>query len=277
MITTTSASHLIRKKKRVPVEIRRFEDGELYVRVLSTPAKIVLLAGLQPPVDNIIETLLLLDALKRVGTKVHLVITYFSYARQDRITKKGEALSAKVIANALKISGAERITIIDCHSERMRQFLDFENIIPVKPFLPYVDKKKLVIVAPDKGAIPRTKLWQQYLGVPIAVMHKYRPSPDKVAILGLKGVIKNRNVLLVDDMISTGGTIIEAAKYLKKKGANNITVAVTHGIFAGNALKKLEKAPIKNILVTNTLPQKRHKLLKVVSLGVMGKELGVRG
>ncbi len=259
MITTTSVKHL--KLKGPPITIKHFKDGELYVKVPKVKGKVTVIASLHPPAENILELLFVLDALKRQNADIHLIITYFGYTRQDRINLPGEAVSAQVIANMLK---GVKITAFDVHGE-LNKFLRFNNIIPVKQFLPFIPKD-VVIVAPDEGAVQHANYWQKCLNSPVVFLKKSRPSHDVVEIHSIDGNVKGRDVLIIDDMISTGSTVIKAAEFLKKSGAKDIYVAATHGVFADNALSKLSKSPIKKIFVTDTLPQKRHRLVRVVSI-----------
>lgn len=244
--------------------VSRFKDGELYVKVPKLKS-VTVVSAFPPPADNLLELLFVLDALKRQNADVHLIITYFGYARQDRVNVPGEACSAEVIARALK-PYANKITIIDCHSERLKKFLSYSNVVPIKPFLPFVPKGNLVIVAPDKGAVSRARAWQKFVGGSVVFLEKTRPSHDVSEIVTITGDVKGKNVLIVDDMISTGGTICNAAELVKQKGARDIFVAATHGVFSGDALKRLSKAPVKKVFVTDSLPQQKHKLLKVVSI-----------
>ncbi len=272
VVTTSSSSHLLRGEKRLPVTVTRFKDGELYVKIHETRLKnkkVTVIAGFQPPADNLMELLLVLDGLRRLGARIRLIITYFGYARQDR-TKPGEALAAAVVCRILR-RYTDNITVIDMHSKRLKKYLTYKNIVPITPFLPIIPEGT-VVVAPDKGAIPRARHWQRALRAPLAFLQKTRPAQDVVEILSIKGSVRGKNVLIVDDMIATGGTIIEAARVLKQHGANKIYVAATHGIFAGDALKNLAQSPISRIFVTNTLPQKKHPLLTVIPIDELIKQ-----
>ncbi|MBW2970508.1 ribose-phosphate diphosphokinase [Candidatus Woesearchaeota archaeon] len=246
--------------------VSRFKDGELYVKVPKLKSATVV-AGFTPPADNFLELVFVLDALKRLKAKVNLIITYFGYARQD-FPVVGEAGSAEVVARILK-SYVKNIVVFDLHSSKVQRFLKCKNIIPVKLFLPFVPKD-VVLVAPDEGAVPRARLWQRFLRVPVVCLRKRRVS-GRVEIVGMEGSVKGKNVLIVDDMIAAGSTVVETAKLLKKSGAKDIFVAVTHGLFCDGALSKLSKANIKKVFVTDSLPQKKHRLLKVVSVkGLLG-------
>jgi ribose-phosphate pyrophosphokinase len=269
IITTNSSSHILKDNKHVPVIFKRFRDGELYVRVQKKVKKVAVIAGFPAPAENLLELIFLLDALRRLKTKVHLLITYFGYARQDTIAEPGESISAKVISQMLK---ADRITVIDRHGHQTRNNSSVTNVIPIKPFLPFIPKD-VVIVAADEGAVARAKLWRKFLKKPIAILKKIRPTKEVVKVLSMQGKVEGRDVLIVDDMISTGGTIIGAASFLRKKGAKRIFVAVTHGIFVKGALQKLQRARISKIFVTNTLPQRKHRLLSVISMNSTIKKL----
>ena len=265
IIATSSTSHL--KLKRVHVLIKRFTDGEVYVRVPENlkNKRVTVVSSFPPPAENFLELVFVLDALHRLHAKVHLVITYFGYARQDKINVAGEAVSAEIISNILK-KYADKITIFDCHSERIKHFMKYHNVIPNELFRPFIPKGNLVVVAPDKGAVPRARAWQKMLHAGIAHLEKSRPAHDVAEIVTIKGNVRNKTVLIVDDMIATGGTIVGAANLLKNHGAKAVFVAATHGIFAGDALDRLSKAPIEKIFVTNSLPQRKHRLVKVVSI-----------
>ena len=263
IITTRSTNHL--KIKSIPVVIKQFKDGELYVKVPESVKnrKVVVVSSFPPPAENFLELVFLLDALHRQHSKVHLIITYFGYSRQDH-PLPGEAGSAEVVAGILR-KYADKVSIFDCHSERLYRFLPYRNVIPIELFLPLIPKD-VVIVAPDKGAVQRARAWQKRLHAGIAHLEKSRPSHDVAEIVTIKGDVKGKTALIVDDMIATGGTIIEAAKLLKKSGAKDVFVAATHGIFAGDAFRNLEKSPIKKIFVTDSLLQRKHRLVKVVSI-----------
>jgi len=259
MFYNTAARHLAQKMriKKGKFSIERFADGEIRVRINENikNKKVWVLASTVPPADNLLELALLLDTLK--GARINLLIPYFAYARQDK--KEGVAFSPAVISRMLK--GVESIKVLDIHTS-LKKILRYDNLLPHKLFHPIARKFDL-IVSPDKGALKHARKLSSALGLPLICMDKVRPSKDKVRIVKVSGKLEGKKVLIVDDMISTGSTMIEASR--KLKGAE-VSVMATHGIFAGDALKKLANSPIKNIYVTNSLPQKPSRKLKVLNI-----------
>ncbi len=294
---TSSAKHLGEELTRfglqiAKAEIRKHTDGEQYVRLLEDVSgkEIFLVAGLQPPSDNIVETMLFLDALERNKAKISLIILYFGYARQDRIVHDGEALSSEVLAKSLRIFRINKMHIIDIHSGRVKEIIEgvFGKIVdyhsPLEILAGKFAKmknlavKNLAVVSPDLGGIKRARIFADALNIKnIVIIKKERTDAGlKISIMQDKREsiknIKGKNLVIVDDIIATGGTLIEAAKLLKKSGAGDIYVAATHGIFCGDAINNLENSGIKKIFVTNTIPQKISKKIEVVSIAdVIGK------
>jgi ribose-phosphate pyrophosphokinase len=274
---TSSAKHIadrirVRKGRFI---LRRLSDNEIYVRVEEDvkDRDVVLLAGFPSSAENFLELVFFLDALERLKARVNLVITYFGYARQDRIVKKGEALSAAVVSRIIAGYKPKTIRIIDMHSERVKEFLGFKNEIPLELFVPFFrDRKGVVVVAPDYGALAKAKMFSRMLDAPVAFLAKEREG-GKVKIVGIKGHVKGKDVVIVDDIIDTGATIIKAVGFLKGEGCKDVYVAATHGIFSGDAIKRLEESAIQKIFVTDTIPQKRRsRNIKVVPIsGFIGR------
>lgn len=237
--------------------IKNFSDGELYVKVDEDVAgkTVCVLTATQPPADNILELFLLLDALKRKQAKIYLLFTYFGYARQDR-TQPGEAFSSCMISNFLKTYELEKIFIIHAHSERLHEMLDFENVTPTQPVCKIITDYNLSPVAPDKGASSRVAHIARTCGVEPIFVTKSRPAFEKVTVTHIDGDVTGKNILIIDDMISTGSTILQTAALLKKNGANDIYAYATHGVFAPGCREKIEASPeIKKFYVTDSLPQ----------------------
>ncbi len=261
------------------VKFDRFPDGELYVRVLENVKgkKIYLFATLTPPAENIFEFVLLANALKHAHAHVTGVITYTSYARQDRVSHPGEPISIEVISRLLEMN-VDKLVLIDPHDHRAIRFFKKEKV--VRPFKLLADVVKTVkdvtLVGPDVPAFERAKAVGKILRNPHTLFFfKHRKTGKEVKMISSIKALKTKNAFILDDMISTGGTIIKAANILKKAGAENIYVMATHGVFAGNALEKLNRAPIKQIFVTDTIKQrKRIRKLKIISIADMiAKEL----
>jgi ribose-phosphate pyrophosphokinase len=244
--------------------IKHFSDGELFVRI-DEPVQgkdVWVLAATNPPGDNLITVLLLLDALQRSGARINLLLTYFGYARQDR-TQKGESLAGKVMADILALFAIERIKVIHMHSARMRDYLDFDNCIPLDLFaIPAGDAD--VVVAPDKGAHELARLVSKAAGIEAVYITKKRPHQEEVEIVEIDGNVQGKRVLVVDDMITTGNTVIQAAQALLENGATSVSVCATHGVFSPGAYQALAQSPITQVYVTNTLPQKEEGAIIVL-------------
>ncbi len=266
------------RKKPGKLKIEKFPDGETYCRfdedIRGKHAFIV--QSVCPPVsENFVELLLILDAAKRMKPKkLTAVIPYYGYARQDRITKKGEPVSAQLAARAIKLAGADAAFALDLHSKAVEKFLKPKKHLHALPALAkYFRKKKikkLVVVAPDYGALKNARKQARVLGAKVAVIGKKRLSGKKVAMEGIRGNVQGKNCVIIDDIISTGGTMAQAIRALKKHGAENVYVAATHGLFVGPCIKRLNAAKPKEIIATNSIPQsenrKKLKRLRVVSI-----------
>lgn len=267
---THSAEHIANKiaMKKGRFTLTRFSDGEIYSRVDEDVKgkEVWVLASTQPPADSILELAFLLDSLSRGGASISLFILYFAYARQDRIVRKGEALSSKVVSDLLQSFELKRTFVVHMHSSRIAEFLDYEDIVPVDLFSAILRRME-VVVAPDKGALELAKRVSREYGLALAYMEKSRPEAEKVEITGLVGDVKGRRAVIVDDMISTGGTVIQASERLLRSGAREVSVVATHGVFSGDAVKNLERSRIKSIHVTNSIkPSYKSKIIKTTDL-----------
>jgi len=265
---TKSAEHLAKKikLKKGKYIISSFPDGELYVKINENVKnkRVLVLAATNPPAENLLELLFLLDALQGAGARIYLFFTYFGYARQDR-AKAGEALASQRICSWLKGFKWQNIAVLHPHSERLKQFLKYKEILPYHFFTSVINRED-VVVAPDKGASSLAKEISKRCRCARAEIEKVRLK-GKVKMLSFHGEVNGKRAVIVDDMISTGNTVIKAAELLKRKGAKEVVVAATHGIFADKALQKLEKSPITSIYVTNSLPQKtRSRKVEIMDL-----------
>ena len=278
---TSSAKHLKIKAKSGKYSLSKYPCEEMIVSVLDNVKrkKITIIANVVPDANSILELMMLADGLKVKGAKkVSLIIPYLGYARQDK-PEKGEAYAARIVCMMLKAAGVDEAYIIDAHNPKLKRFFRFNNIIPLKIFEKEFSRlKDPVIVAPDKGGIARAKLFAKATGCKTAFISKERVGAGKTKTLGLQGNVESRNAIIIDDMIDTGGTIIKAAEMLRENGAKDVYVAATHGLFSGEAISKLEKSPIKKIIVTNTLPVKaRSRKLKVLRIEPLIERLMKKG
>lgn len=262
----------------VSAEIGRFEDGEIGVTIDETVrgADVFVVQPTMPPVnENIMELLVMIDALRRASARrITAVVPYYGYARQDRKAEPRAPITAKLVANLLATSGADRVVSIDLHASQIQGFFDIpvDHLYAAPLMVEYFRKKdisNMTAVSPDVGAVKRVRSIAQALDIPMAIIDKRRPKPNVAEVMNIIGDVKDRNVILFDDIIDTAGTMSEAAKVLKKKGAKNVYASATHALFSGPAIKRLQKAPFKELVVTNTItPKGREKLdnLKIISV-----------
>lgn len=249
----------------VSAEISRFEDGEIGVRIDETVrgADVFVIQPTSPPVnDNLMELLVMIDALRRASARrITAVVPYYGYARQDRKSRPRDPITAKLVANIITTAGARRLLSIDLHAPQIQGFFDIpvDNLYAAPIMIDYFKNKgidNLTAVSPDVGAVKRVRSLAESLNIPLAIIDKRRPKANVAEVQNVIGDVKGRNVILFDDIIDTAGTITEAAKVLKEKGATNVYACGTHGLFSGPAVKRLKEAPIKEIVVTNTIPQR---------------------
>ncbi|HEY9086100.1 MAG TPA: ribose-phosphate pyrophosphokinase [Candidatus Tyrphobacter sp.] len=212
--------------------------------------------------DAVMELLLMIDALRRASaSRITAVIPYYGYAKQDKKTKGREPISAKVMANILKVTGAKRIVTMDLHAAQIQGFFDIpvDNLMAMPTLCNYLKKEglyddKIVVVSPDAGGVHRAELFAKRLSSSLAIVFKRRPEPDVNEVAEIVGDVEGKAAIIVDDMISTGGTLDKAAQAIRRRGATRVLTVATHGIFAGEAVEVLENSDIERIIVTNTIP-----------------------
>ena len=271
-----------RLKKKVDEPISVFSDGETRVAIAQNMRRrhVFIIQPTSPPVnDHIMELILMADAARRgSASEIIAVIPYFGYSRQDRKEKSRVPISASVIASLLEHAGVERIITVDIHSEQQEGFTrgPWDNVYASYSLLPVIKSRKikeLVVASPDKGGMIRATGYARLLHAEgVAMVYKERDVDvnDVSEALTMIGDIKGKDVLIVDDMISTGGTLFNAANFLKKQGARSVRAAVTHGLFTGDALKKFNESAIDEIIVTDTIVQRdevsSHKKITIVSV-----------
>ncbi len=260
--------------------VGRFPDGEIRVRALENVrgSDVFVVQPTYAPADNLMELLIMIDALRRASAHtICAVIPFFGYARQDRKTRSREPISAKLVANLITVAGASRVIALDLHAGQIQGFFDIptDNLTAMLILAGYFKNKNFetppVIVAPDVGSVHRaTEFAKEIPHSTQAIFVKRRLSPDEVETNRLIGDVEGKTVILVDDAIHTGGTMVSAAKEVMKRGAKEVYACATHGIFAGNSLEKIENSPIKELVITDTIPHKdlpqNVKVLSVASL-----------
>ena len=268
------------KLKLVNSNIKRFADGEIYVEInenIRGNSIFVIQSISTPANDNLMELLICIDALRRSSAKnITAVIPYFGYARQDRKVVPRTAISAKLVSNLITNAGAHRIVTVDLHAGQIQGFFDipvdnlFSTPIFSKHIKKYISNKNIICVAPDVGGVERARALGQKLNVGLAIIDKRRPAPGKSQVMNIIGNVKGKNCLLVDDIIDSGGTIVNAAKALKEKGAKDVFVYVTHGVLSGNAVEQINNSKIKKLILTDTIDNsnKIKKSSKIVVLSI---------
>ena len=251
------------KTKLVNSSIKKFADGEVYVEINENIRgnSIFIVQSISSPAnDNLMELLLCIDALKRSSAKnITAVIPYFGYARQDRKVVPRTSISAKLVSNLITKAGADRVVTVDLHAGQIQGFFDIpvDNLFATPIFARHVRKKirskKIICVAPDVGGTERARALGKLLGVSLAIVDKRRPKPGQSKVMNVIGDVKDQTCIIVDDIIDSGGTIVNAAKALKERGAKEVFVYITHGVLSGDAVKKIKNSVIKNLVITDTI------------------------
>jgi ribose-phosphate pyrophosphokinase len=263
-------------------EVGRFSDGEISVKICENVrgTDVFVLQSTYSSADNLLELLILIDALKRASAKqVTAVIPYFGYARQDRKDQPRVPITAKLVANLISTTGADRVVTMDLHASQIQGFFDipFDHLYSSLIFTRYFKEMNisdLVVVAPDAGSIEMARSYAKRLGAGLAMVDKRRPKPDVAEVMNIIGEVKDKNILIRDDMVDTAGTLIRGAEALKNKGAKNIYAACTHPVLSGDAMSRLEGSPIEHIFVTNTIPIPEKKNSKMVTVLSVAELLG---
>ena len=266
------------KLKLVNTNIRRFADGEIYIEInenIRGNSVFVVQSTSNPANDNLMELLLVIDALKRSSAKnVTAVIPYFGYARQDRKVAPRTSISAKVVANLITNAGASRVVTVDLHAGQIQGFFDMpvDNLFTTPLFAKYIKRKfsnkKLICVSPDVGGVQRTRGLATRIKADLAIIDKRRAAPGKSQVMNIIGNVKNKTCIIVDDIIDSGGTIVNAVEALKKNGANEVYVFITHAVLSGDAVKKIKNSKIKKLIITDTIDNS-HKIKNNTKIEVL--------
>jgi len=261
------------------LQIKNFSDGEIYVRIKESIRgdDVFVVQTLCDPVNkNIMELLIMLDAFKRASANsITAVIPYYAYARQDRKTSGREAISAKLIADLLTTAGATRILAVDLHTGQLQGFfnilVDHVSVAPV--LIEFIRRKgfpsdEMVMVSPDAGGVERARRFAEKLDCSLAIVDKRRLGHNVAQVEHIIGDVKGKYAFLIDDMIDTAGTITEAAKLILKEGAKEVYACASHPVLSGPAMERLDKSPVKEIIVANTMPLRSNASKKVTQLSI---------
>lgn len=243
--------------------VGKFSDGEVSVSLWETVRGVdayIVQSTCDPVNDNLMELLIMIDAMRRASAgRINAVIPYYGYARQDRKSKARDPITAKLVANLLSKAGADRIVAMDLHAPQIQGYFDIpvDHLLGIPILVKYFREKKLenlVIVSPDIGSVARARSMAHPLDAPIAIVDKRRPKANVSEIMNIIGDIEDKNVLLVDDMIDTAGTITNAANALKEMGAREVYACATHPVLSGPAIKLIKASAIKELVLLNTVP-----------------------
>lgn len=284
-ITESICRHL--KVKPLPIFISHFADGEILVKPeVGVRNKVVtVIQSLSKPVnERLMELLIAIDALKRASAKIiNVIIPYYAYARQDRKTNGREPITSKLVANLIEKAGASRVTIIDIHSEQTQGFFEIpvdtlpSTFLTVREAIKKIKTNNLVVVSPDYGGVKRARSIANVLNCGLAILDKRRPRPNHAEIINILGNVENKDCLISDDMIDTGGTLVAACKVLKNKGAKSINVAITHGIMSYPATERIIEAInskiISNFYLTNSIESVYDLKIPNLTIVDLGKYL----
>lgn len=260
------------------ITIQRFSDGEIspYYDESIRGCDVFLIQSTFPPADNLMELLLMIDAARRASAKyVTVVMPYFGYARQDRKDKPRVAIAAKLVANLLSAAGADRLMTCDLHAGQIQGFFDFpvDHLDGSAIFAPYLEKlnlDNLVFAAPDVGGVGRARAFAKMFEADMVVCDKHRKRANEVAGMQVIGNVKDANVVIIDDIVDTAGTICRAAAVLKEKGARSVRAICTHPVLSGNAYDNINNSVLEELVVSDTIPLRQQspkiKVLSVANL-----------
>lgn len=243
-------------------DVLAFSDGEFQPSLNESVrgATVFIVQSTFPPTDNLFELLLMIDAAKRASAHtVIAVMPYFGWARQDRKDKPRVSIGAKLVANILHAAGCDRVMTCDLHADQIQGFFDFpvDHIYASNIFLPYLrglEIENVAIAAPDMGGAKRANAYARYLQCPVIICHKSRERANVVGSITAIGDVAGKNVIIVDDMIDTAGTLTKAANVLKEMGALSVRACATHAVFSGNAYERIAESALEEVIVTDTIP-----------------------
>lgn len=260
--------------------VTTFSDGEIMVQIKENVRgsdSFVIQSTCTPVNQNLMELLLIIDALKRASARrITAVIPYYGYARQDRKVQPRVPISAKLVANLITVAGANRVLSIDLHAGQIQGFFDIpvDHLLSIPVLLDYLKKNDLInniiVVSPDAGGTERARVFAKKINAPLAIVDKRRDAPNVSKVMHVIGDVKDKDALLIDDMIDTAGTITQAALALKEKGARRVFAAATHGVLSGPAVDRLNESVLEKVIITDTIPigDKKERCPKIEVLTV---------
>ena len=265
--------------------VSQFADGETFVKINENirGSDIFVFQPTFAPATNLMELLVMIDAARRASAgRVTAVIPYFGYQRQDRKDQPRVPITAKLVANLITTAGADRVMTMDLHSAQIQGFFDipFDHLYAAPVLVDYylhLNVQNLIVVAPDIGSVKMARAYAKRLSVGLAIVDKRRPRPDAVEMMNVIGEVEGKNVVIFDDVVSTGATLVEAAEALKRAGARDIYAGCTHGILCGDAVERIGRSSVRELVVTDSIPHDPLKLkptIKVLPVsGLLGEAI----
>lgn len=269
-------------------EVMSFSDGEIQMRLNESVrgCNVFVIQSTSAPVnDHLMEMLVMVDALKRASAKsINVVIPYYGYARQDRKARSRDPITAKLVANLIETAGTHRVVSMDLHATQIQGFFDIpvDHMLGVPILGQYfreLNLQDVVVVSPDHGGVVRARKLADYLAAPLAIIDKRRPEPNVSEVMNIIGEIKGKTAIIIDDIIDTAGTIVLAANAMKEAGVKEVYACCTHPVLSGPAMDRIENSPIKEVIVTNTIPLTHPQVsskIKVLSVGPLMGEAIIR-
>ena len=247
------------------VMVSEFSDGEFQPSFEETVRgqDVFLIQSTMPPADNLLELLMMVDAAKRASArKIIAVIPYFGYARQDRKDKPRVSIGAKMVANLLTSAGVDRVMTMDLHADQIQGFFEVpvDHLFGSTVFINYMealDRENLVIAAPDTGGTKRANAYAKHLNADLAICYKQRKKANVIESMTVIGDVNGKDVVIIDDMVDTAGTLTKSAEMFKEHGARTVRAVCTHGILSGPAIERIENSVLEELVITDTLPLKR--------------------
>ena len=260
-----------------------FSDGEIHLKINENVRGhdvFVVQPTAYPSNTNLMELLIMIDALRRASAqRITAVLPYFGYARQDRKDQPRVPITAKLVANLLTVAGADRVLTIDLHAGQIQGFFDIplDHLFAFTIFMEYIKKLKLksmVIVTPDVGGIKTARAYAKRLKCGLAIVDKRRVNDKEAEVMHIMGDVKNKHAVIVDDMVATAGSLVEATEAIKKQGALDVYAAITHPVLCGPAIERIKKSKIKELVVTDTIPISKNKMIGKIKVLSVAQLLG---
>ena len=264
--------------------LNKFSDGEISVQITESVRGqdvFIIQPTCAPTNDNLMELLIMVDALKRSSAKsISAVVPYYGYARQDRKAAPRVPISAKLVADLLEAAGITRVVTIDLHAAQIQGFFNIpaDNLFGSILFVNYIRSKNLknpIIASPDIGGVARARLYADKLGYDLVIVDKKREKANESQVMNIIGDVKGKDVILVDDMVDTAGTLVKAAEVLKKRGATSVMACCTHGVLSGPAYDRIEKGELDELVISDTIPAKKEikKITVLTASAIIGEAI----